>query len=199
MHFRKPFIALLFTILIIPIQIALAENHKADQDASSRFINVFILPPNLLDSGFTKISDHWEPAHTPMAIEMLSLSRGEMLYRFLELLKRKTGQDFDADTNQWFVWWWQQQPRVDPDYAAFKSKLYGLIDEKFEKYFSNNRESRIRLDEIRWGGVLQDGIPPLRQPKMISADDADYLADDNIVFGIEINGDARAYPKRILA
>lgn len=66
-------------------------------------------------------------------------------------------------------------------------------------YFSNNRESLIRLDEIRWGGVLQDGIPPLRQPNMILADDADYLADDNIVFGIEINGDARAYPKRILA
>jgi len=34
---------------------------------------------------------------------------------------------------------------------------------------------------------------------MISAKEADYLDDDNIVFGIEINGDARAYPKRILA
>jgi len=34
---------------------------------------------------------------------------------------------------------------------------------------------------------------------MISIKAADYLDDDNIVFGIEINGDARAYPKRILA
>ena len=34
---------------------------------------------------------------------------------------------------------------------------------------------------------------------MLNADEADYLDDDNIVFGIEINGDARAYPKRILA
>ena len=46
---------------------------------------------------------------------------------------------------------------------------------------------------------MQDGIPPLRQPKMLSAQQATYLADDNIVFGIKINGDARAYPKRILA
>ncbi|MGI9318764.1 MAG: DUF3179 domain-containing (seleno)protein, partial [bacterium] len=199
MQSRKLLVAFLFVLLIIPIQTPLAQDAEADQDVSSRFISVFYLPPNLLDSGFNKISDLWEPSHTPMAIEMLSLSRGEMTVRFNELLKRKTGQDFGADTNRWFVWWWQQEPRVDADYAAFKSKLYGLIDEKFERYFSNSRESRIRLDEIRWGGVLQDGIPPLRQPRMITAAEADYLDDDNIVFGIEINGDARAYPKRILA
>ena len=34
---------------------------------------------------------------------------------------------------------------------------------------------------------------------MIGASEATYLGDDNIVFGIEINGDVRAYPKRILA
>jgi len=34
---------------------------------------------------------------------------------------------------------------------------------------------------------------------MLRADQADYLGDDDVVFGIEINGDARAYPKRILA
>ena len=47
--------------------------------------------------------------------------------------------------------------------------------------------------------MRQDGIPPLRQPKMLRASEADYLEDDNIVFGIEVNGDVRAYPKRILA
>ena len=52
---------------------------------------------------------------------------------------------------------------------------------------------------MRWGGVKQDGIPPLRQPNMVSAAEADYLQNDNVVFGIAINGDARAYPKRILA
>ena len=47
--------------------------------------------------------------------------------------------------------------------------------------------------------MVQDGIPPLRNPEMISVEEADYLGDNNIVFGIEINGDVRAYPKRILA
>ena len=34
---------------------------------------------------------------------------------------------------------------------------------------------------------------------MTTADKASYLEDDHVVFGIQINGDARAYPKRILA
>ena len=101
--------------------------------------------------------------------------------------------------DRWFSWWWQQEQAQTAGYAAFKSLLYGLIDDRFSLYFSTSRETRIRLDEVRWGGVLQDGIPPLRQPEMLAADEASYLEDDNIVFGIEINGDARAYPKRILA
>ena len=52
---------------------------------------------------------------------------------------------------------------------------------------------------VRWGGVRQDGIPPLRRPKMIAAQDAAYLEDEHVVFGLEVEGDARAYPKRILA
>jgi hypothetical protein len=57
----------------------------------------------------------------------------------------------------------------------------------------------IRLDEIRWGGVRRDGIPPLKNPAMVAADDARWLHDEDIVFGVAINGDVRAYPKRILA
>jgi hypothetical protein len=57
----------------------------------------------------------------------------------------------------------------------------------------------IRLDEIEWGGVPPDGILPLVYPAHLDAGDAGYLKDDHIVFEIAINGEARAYPKRILA
>lgn len=60
-------------------------------------------------------------------------------------------------------------------------------------------KSTIRLDEIDWGGVKVNGIPPLHLPKVVSAAAARYLGDSNIVFGIVANGEARAYPKRILA
>ena len=59
--------------------------------------------------------------------------------------------------------------------------------------------SLIRLDEVDWGGVAPNGIPPLEYPEHLAAEDADYLDADDIVFAIAVNGDARAYPKRILA
>lgn len=55
---------------------------------------------------------------------------------------------------------------------------------------------RIRLEEVFWGGVSYDSIVPLDDPAMIEASDADYLVDTDLVFGIEINGDACAYPLR---
>ena len=73
------------------------------------------------------------------------------------------------------------------------------MDPGFVDYFYGNPAANIRLDEIRWGGVRRDGIPPLDHPKMIAAAEADYLDDGNIVFGVALDGDVRAYPKRILA
>jgi len=94
---------------------------------------------------------------------------------------------------------WQADELRHPRYGDFKSRLYGLIDPPFRNYFGAQRVTDIRLDEVVWGGVRQDGIPPLRYPKMIRAAEATYLADSDIVFGIAIGDDVRAYPKRILA
>ncbi|MEM9443358.1 MAG: DUF3179 domain-containing protein, partial [Pseudomonadota bacterium] len=55
-----------------------------------------------------------------------------------------------------------------------------------------------RLEEIVWGGVVKDGIPALTNPRHITPEEADYITQDELVFGVEINGDARAYPLRIL-
>lgn len=196
-----PFKSLLVSILLLTLadQSILADSHIPVDATAIKFVELIIMPPELLGDPLQKISENWENGYIPMLIEILSLSEGERASRLLELLQNKTGQNIGRDTNRWFSWWWQQEQAQTAGYAAFKSLLYGLIDDRFSLYFSTSRETRIRLDEVRWGGVLQDGIPPLRQPRMLAADQASYLEDDNIVFGIEVNGDARAYPKRILA
>ena len=120
--------------------------------------------------------------------------------RTIDLLQRKTGQSFGRNMNDWYFWLWNRPLNLSDHYANFKASLYRNIDPRFEKYFRDRQAlARIRLDEIRWGGVQQDGIPPLRKPVMVNANNTTYLQDSNVVFGIEINGDARAYPKRILA
>ena len=153
-----------------------------------------------LQTALDKIGNNWQNSYTAMILESLSFVRDPNHYgQLLKFLSEQTGKDFGYDSNAWYEWLWSLDYKPHPDYADFKSTLYGLIDDAFAGYFSNDRPSEIRLDEVRWGGVKQDGIPPLRQPQMISAKDASYLDDSNVIFGIEINGDVRAYPKRILA
>jgi hypothetical protein len=139
------------------------------------------------------LQQHWQPEFTPMLLETIYLIQSpSYAIDLIKLLEAKTGQSFGYDINAWYAWLWNRPPLEHPLYADFKSRLYRLIDPKFAAYFDPQRTSRIRLDEIRWGGVRQDGIPPLRYPNMIAAADAGYLADDNIVFGVAINGDVRA-------
>jgi len=54
------------------------------------------------------------------------------------------------------------------------------------------------LDQAISGGVPKDGIPSIDDPVYTEAGDGDAPGDDEIVFGIEINGDARAYPRQVV-
>lgn len=157
--------------------------------------------PSVQDRAFNFIEEHWKPSYEIMAIEIMYFGYNSIIgSRMVNLLQKKTNQNIRLDFNAWYSYLWNKEQNIHPDYAYFKSQLHKEIDPKFEHYFQGRQgQSLIRLDEIRWGGVFQDGIPPLRNPEMITAYKARYLQDSNIVFGIEINGEARAYPKRILA
>ena len=146
------------------------------------------------------IEANWHDSHAVMVVETVQFVRHPGVRQAcMAILSRRTGQMFGADLDKWYDWIWQTNPGTHPDYALFKAALYQGVDPRFREYFDRNPAVTIRLDEIRWGGVRRDGIPPLKDPKMIPVGEADYLDDSDIVFGIEVNGDARAYPKRILA
>ena len=57
----------------------------------------------------------------------------------------------------------------------------------------------VPLDQIVSGGPPPDGIPSIDKPKFISIQDANkYLEDSELVLGLSINDDVRAYPLQIL-
>jgi hypothetical protein len=89
-----------------------------------------------------------------------------------------------------------------PTYRILKRDFLTRIDLNFERFLGGERSlpenMEIRIEEITWGGVPVDGIPSLDNPKLVSAQEADYLLNDDLVFGVSINGDARAYPLRIM-
>jgi hypothetical protein len=63
---------------------------------------------------------------------------------------------------------------------------------------------------VTWGGVPIDGraynttdvpcpcIPAIDNPATSTADNATWLKDNDVVFGLTINGEARAYPRRVM-
>ena len=101
----------------------------------------------------------------------------------------------------WFDWsvWQQEHPEIAPypGYAALLADLLARVDPHFRRFVFAGMPHAIRLEEIVWGGVRVDGIPALDQPRLVAAAEATYLNDDDRVFGVEIGGDARAYPLRV--
>jgi hypothetical protein len=106
------------------------------------------------------------------------------------------------DAADWFDWmlWQEAHPEFTPhpSFRRLKLDLLARIDVQFSRFFGGNPRIDIRLEEIVWGGVEVDGIPALVDAEMIPAAQATYLTPDEPVFGVEIGGDARAYPLRIL-
>jgi hypothetical protein len=56
----------------------------------------------------------------------------------------------------------------------------------------------VPVNEIVSGGPPRDGIPALNLPERVAADQADFIQADDRVLGVEVQGEARAYPIKIL-
>ena len=115
-------------------------------------------------------------------------------------LQRITGQEIDPlDYYGWVEWLGKQEDVQPPEgYGGWKGELLSQWDPAFKEFLYDGAPTRIRLDEVVWGGAGKDTIPDLKDPRFIAASQATYLLPDDRVFGVSINGDHRAYPLRIL-
>ena len=164
---------LFFTALLALSLFFLPNGLQAEQNIPKTFVNLVTGDDKDKRESLEYIRKNWDPSFTIMMLEVIYLTRGPSFAgEYLELMEEKTGKKFGYNIDAWYEWIWNQESIDHNRYADFKSQLYSLIDPKFGAYFNSNYTSKIRLDEVRWGGVVQDGIPPLRSPKMISAPEA---------------------------
>ena len=94
-----------------------------------------------------------------------------------------------------------------PDYLSVKRAIFTGVVPQWSALFV---EGDIDWRHVSWGGVLIDDrafgqthapcncIPAADNPTVSSAKDATWLEDSDIVFGIEVNGEYRAYPRQIM-
>ena len=114
-------------------------------------------------------------------------------------LRALTGANGIDTWHDWILWQ-EAHPEIEAfgGFDAFKADAMALIDPNFRLFLGPGVAHDIRLEEIVWGGVAKDGIPALINPIHVAPNQAGYLDPNELVFGVEINGDARAYPLRIL-
>ncbi len=62
----------------------------------------------------------------------------------------------------------------------------------------NLENALLPVDQIHNGGVPRDGIPALYTPKFVDASSADFLLDSDRVLGVHRNGEAKAFPIKIM-
>ena len=88
-----------------------------------------------------------------------------------------------------------------PDYLESKRAIFTAAVPGWDKIFV---PGDIDWRHVSWGGVLIDDraydttdklcncIPAADNPEVSNASDATWLEDDDIVFGVEVNGEYRA-------
>jgi hypothetical protein len=149
-------------------------------------------------------------SQVPILVEFMRFREANDLRGAIaQALRELTGERFGEDTDGWLQWSeWLGKHLADyppPDaYVEWKvNVLSELVSDRF-KDFLGTAESTARIDlrEVLWGGVGPDGIPDLNSPPVIDPSEdpqgAEYLEDDDRVFGVSINGEHRAYPLRIM-
>ena len=120
------------------------------------------------------------------------------------LNKQISAQNPWGETTDTLIAWDVPAP---PGYLKVKRAIFTTVVPQWDKLFV---KGDIDWRHVSWGGVLIDDrpfgqtdarcncIPAADNPAVTSAAEAGWLRDSDVVFGVAINGEARAYPRRIM-
>ena len=83
-------------------------------------------------------------------------------------------------------------------FSSFDSSASAVSENTYEVITTDGVKHIVPLDKIRSGGPPKDGIPSIDNPKFVKANEAEFVSDNDVVIGLEINGEIKAYPLSIL-
>jgi len=141
-----------------------------------------------------------------------TLNQGDVIDAFAELSGADITAGGPAGDNPWtnasnrLIAW--DLPAF-PGYLDAKRHLFTTLEPQWEPLFADDADVDWRY--VSWGGVLIDDrvvgdgnrcsrgcIPALDDPAVTAAADGGWYPDEAFVFGIEVNGEFRAYPKNFM-
>ena len=186
-----------------------AASVAADLDSLFASLQTTIEPGVIL-----RIGESGDPRVAWLIADLLRFIGGSNGAELLDAFETLTGVDLAADptslrspwqsvSNHLFAW----DLPAPPGYVDWKRIPFEIVEPRWEPFFSD-QNAEIDWRYLSWGGVLIDDrvfgdqlpcprgcIPALDEPSVTTADEGAWYADDRIVFGVVVNGEARAYPK----
>jgi len=168
----------------------------SDAEAAS-FMSAYV--PGANQQAIERILAAHDRRFVPVLIELLhGIELGMVHYlsasNVVPPLEALSGQALGGNWRAWMEWYGTTDLAPPAGFTGWKGQLLGRIDAGFAQFLRDDVPARIRSEEIVWGGVRVDGIPALDQPRTLTAEGATYLEPGDVVFGLVVNGEARAYP-----
>ena len=190
------------TLLVLALTLTLAGPAAAQAQTPTGALLYDVLPYQPVETqirAYAALEQSGDRGAIPALIELLRFDLPVPAELPVGVLEKLSGQRLGPVWPRW-VEWLQKQTDITPppEFVPWKGRLLSLIDPAFFEWFKPGIPQRIRMEEIVWGGVAKDGIPALTHPAQLPATHATYLTDDELVFGVTLNGDSRAYPHRIM-
>ena len=158
----------------------------------------------------SEIADSKDPRLVWMISDLMRFtSEGELNAMLADAASKLLGKEL-KNANPWgvitdhLIAWDIPAP---PDYLRTKRAIFTSFARGWDKIFV---EGDIDWRHVSWGGVLIDDrsygttdelcncIPAADNPKVSNAKEATWLKDEDIVFGVGVNDEYRAYPRRIM-
>lgn len=188
---KRSFLLFVFLCFVIPL-------HGQERTYQS-ILNMMSKEKNVRQEAAKNLLQLTDASYVPAMVDVLFYmprsARGEMI----EILQKTTGQKIGESYYDWVEFVGRRTDlKSPPGYVKFKVALLSLIDPTYKKILYTGVFTKIRPEEIVWGGVKLDGIPPIDAPSFIGTAEA-KLKDNEKIFGVSLKGEARAYPLRYLS
>lgn len=141
-----------------------------------------------------------DPSLVPGLVDALFFTPKRARGEIVDVLRSLSGENLGESYYDWVELVGRRQDlRPSPGYLAWKVRLLSRIDPTYGRVLTTDSASRIRIEEIVWGGVRLDGIPSLEDPPRVRASEAGSLSEKELVFGVSLGGAHHAYPLRFVS
>ena len=163
--------------------------------ALAKYVNLASINKRLREAAFAELEADPHSNEAAIVLNALSVTvHTDRKARLFAILRKETGQNLPEKADAWCEWLWQARLGVHPLLREVKLHLYGDQEPVLKSYFEKPLPVAVPLDEIVMADYDLEKVMVLRKPQWISADQANYLGDADLVSAIDWPGDPRSSP-----